>query len=137
MVRVELGCGNSTLTGFSGTWDKKSDSAEQFGLVRRCIKISLTRAGFDVLPATYERIFSNCRALIIDYKRGEDLYGALKLELEQSLTALAGIMIEESKEEIDWLANFAEHCEWFESQIVSCLYFVQKNTYEGIGFGTH
>ncbi|KIJ95335.1 hypothetical protein K443DRAFT_51912, partial [Laccaria amethystina LaAM-08-1] len=100
-----------------GTWDKKSDSTEQFGLVRRCIKISLTRASFDVLPATYERIFSNCRALVIDYKRGEDLYGALKLELEQSLTALARIIIEESKEEIDWLANFAEHCEWFESQI--------------------
>ena len=57
-----------------------------------------------MLPATYERIFSNCRALVIDYKRGEDLYGALKLELEQSLTALAGIMmIEDSKEEIDWI----------------------------------
>ncbi|EDR04746.1 uncharacterized protein LACBIDRAFT_330354, partial [Laccaria bicolor S238N-H82] len=101
-----------------GTWDKKPESTEQFGLVRRCIKISLTRAGFDMLPATYERIFSTCRALVIDYKRGEDLYGALKLELEQSLTALAGIMIEEPKEEIDWLAGFAKHCEWFESQIV-------------------
>jgi cullin-4 len=126
MVCVELGCNNSTITGFSGTWDKKSDSAEQFGLVRRCIKISLTRADFDMLPATYERIFSSCRALVIDYKRGEDLYGALKLELEHSLTDLAGILIKGSKEEIDWLADFAAHCEWFESQIVSCLYFVQN-----------
>lgn len=125
MVRTELGCSDSTLTGFSGIRDKNSDSTERFGLVRRCIKISLTRAGFDMLPATYERIFSNCRALVIDY--GEDLHGALKLELEQSL-----IMIEESKEEIYWLADFVEHCEWFESQIVSCLY-----TYEGIGLGTH
>ena len=42
------------------------------------------------------------------YERGEDLYGASKLELEQSLTALAGIMLEESKEEV---ADFAKNCE--------------------------
>ena len=59
-----------------------------------------------MLSATYD---SNCRPLVIDYKRGKDIYGALKLELEQSLTALAGIMIEEPKEESDWLADFAEH----------------------------
>jgi len=59
-----------------------------------------------MLSATYD---SNCRPLVIDYKRGEDLYGALKLELEQSFTALAGIMIEEPKEESDWLADFAEN----------------------------
>ena len=84
MVRVELGCSNPALPRFPGTWDKKSDSTEQF---------SLTRAGFDVLSATYER--------------GEDLYGASKLELEQSLIALAGIMLEESKE----VADFAKNCE--------------------------
>ena len=82
----------------------------------------MTRAGFNLLPATYERIFSNCGALVIDYKRGEDLYDTLKLELEQSLTALAGIMVEESKKEVDWLADFWKHCEWFESQIVFISY---------------
>ena len=85
-------------------------------------------------PATYGRIFSNCHTLVIDYKRGEDLY---ELELEQSLIALAGIMIEESKEEVDWLSDFGKHCEWFESQIVGCFYFGQGNTHEGIDLGTH
>ena len=46
-------------------------------------------------------------------------------------------MIEESKEEVDWLVDFAKHCEWFESHIVSCFYLVQGNTYEGIGLDTH
>ena len=37
MARVELGCSNPALPRFPDTWDKKSDSTEQFSLVRRCI----------------------------------------------------------------------------------------------------
>ena len=72
----------------------------------------MTRAGFDVLSVTYER--------------GEDLYGASKLELEQRLTALAGLRLEESKEEVDWLADFAKSCEWFELQIMSCFILMRE-----------
>ena len=92
----------------------------QLGVVRRAIRIFLTRQpGYnDAIPATYEGIYNACRALVTVSHRGEDVYNALKMELEQSIGRLSSELLDSDEEDTTWIASFNAAFKWFESQIV-------------------
>jgi len=123
MVRIELGCSNSTLTGFSGTRDKKSDSTEQYqNLVDTSrLRHALCDLRFELLTPSYWLQAGQRSLWCFEAWTGAKFHC---LGRDYDWGTKGG----------EWLAS--GFCGEFKSQIVSCLYFVQENTYEGIGLGT-
>lgn len=89
-----------------------------FPLVRQCIRIILTKDPTDFLPTTYERIYAGCRSIVYVSNKGEGLYDALKLELEQCAGRLAGELLRKMAKSMEWITAFVEICTWFEKQVV-------------------
>ena len=71
------------------------------------------------LPATYAAIYSACRAVVCEAKRGEGLYDNLKLSLEQCAGRIATYLLSLDAPPVEWLVPFVEQCEWFAKQVVS------------------
>lgn len=90
-----------------------------FNIIRASIRILLDSSITDELPATYEKLYSACRAVVCEADRGEGLYENLKLSLEQCVGRVSRQLLELSQPGIHWLQPFVEACEWFEGRVVS------------------
>ncbi|KAH7907189.1 Cullin-4B [Hygrophoropsis aurantiaca] len=99
------------------TADKASGSDNNFVLLRACMRFVLAKDSKDRLPASYETIYSACRSVVCVAGKGEGLYGALTMEIVQSVARLAGELEKKGKEGLDWIAQLVEICAWFETQI--------------------
>ena len=86
-------------------------------LLRRCMRIILTRDATDALPFTYEHIFSLCRDAVVIHRKGEILAGMLKTELDQSVTRLERGLADDISEGISFAQPFAQALTWFEKQL--------------------
>ncbi|KAF9460280.1 Cullin family-domain-containing protein [Collybia nuda] len=96
---------------------KETHDNDPHALVRRCIEIVLTRDSPDILPTTYEGIYSACRSIVTVSNKGEGLYGTLKMELEKAVNRLAKGLTEFAKEGMNWVVEFLRVCQWFEKQM--------------------
>ncbi|KAI1789168.1 Cullin-4B [Ganoderma leucocontextum] len=90
---------------------------DDYVLVRHTISILLTRGGDKSLPATYDRIYRACRATVDEAGKGEGLYDAVKIALEQSVKELAEELKNEARKSVEWLVPFTDTCAWFEKQV--------------------
>ncbi|KAI0344167.1 Cullin-domain-containing protein [Trametopsis cervina] len=88
-----------------------------FNIIRASIRILLDSSITDELPATYEKLYSACRAVVCEADRGEGLYENLKLSLEQCVGRVSRQLLELSQPGIHWLQSFVEACEWFEGRV--------------------
>ena len=88
-------------------------------LVRRTINILLTRNEVKALPATYDRISRACRAVVDEAGKGEGLYDAVKIALEQCVKDLAEELNNDARKSVEWLVPFTDVCAWYEKQVVS------------------
>ena len=70
------------------------------------------------LPATYERIYSACRAVVCDAKKGEGVYDNVKLEIERCCGRLFEELRNSSSAGVEWLEPFKQVCEWYDKQVV-------------------
>ncbi|OBZ79494.1 Cullin-4 [Grifola frondosa] len=95
--------------------ESRGDS--DFALVRRCVRVLLTKDGDDKLPATYEQIYRTCKSVVCDHGKGEGLYENVKLELEKCVGALASSLLRDGRGSVSWLIPFIESCAWFEKQV--------------------
>jgi hypothetical protein len=98
--------------------DKPSDDGKSFALVRRCLRIILTRDSGETIPSTYEGIYAACRYIVTVLNMGEGLYGTLKMELEQSVGRLASDLTSTSEMGMNWIVEFVRVCQWFELRVV-------------------
>ncbi|KAF8637776.1 hypothetical protein AX17_002585 [Amanita inopinata Kibby_2008] len=96
--------------------EKPAPEGAQSALLRRCIRIILTREHPEVIKTTHEAIYSACRSIVVVANKGEGLYSTLKLELEQCVGQLSGILCGLSVKGIDWIVQFVSVCEWFGTQ---------------------
>ncbi|KAI0078540.1 Cullin-domain-containing protein [Panus rudis PR-1116 ss-1] len=90
---------------------------KDYALVRRSIKVILTKGTTERLPATYAEIYTACRGIVCVQKKGEGMYEALKLEVERCVGELARFLVYEGSENIAWVIPFIEVCVWFEKQV--------------------
>jgi cullin-4 len=97
---------------------KSTDEDGSFALVRRCLRILLTRESSEVVPYTYEAIYAACRSIVTVSKLGEGLYGTLKMELEQSVGRLASDLTVAVETGMNWIVEFVRVCQWFEIHVV-------------------
>ncbi|KAH9983287.1 Cullin-4B [Russula compacta] len=86
-------------------------------LLRRCMRIILTRDATDALPLTYERIYALCRDAVVIHNKGEVLADMLKIELEQSVACLERGLTDDVSEGIGFALPFAQVLTWFEKQV--------------------
>ena len=90
----------------------------EFVLVRQTIRILLERGTAEKLPATYEKIYAACQAVVCNARKGEGLYDSLKLEMERCLGSLLRGLLDTPQTGIVWLDPFIQACEWFDKQVV-------------------
>lgn len=91
----------------------------EFGLVRHTIRVVLAKDTADKLPATYEKIYAACQAVVCNAQKGEGIYDNLKLELERCFRNLLKELLDNAQSGIKWLEPFIQACEWFDKQVVS------------------
>jgi cullin-4 len=72
----------------------------------------------DILPATYEAIYTACQAIVTVSQQGEDLYNIVRVELEKSITQLSRALFLSTEKDITWIATFNKALVWLEQQIV-------------------
>ncbi|KAF8213470.1 Cullin family-domain-containing protein [Mycena galopus ATCC 62051] len=128
-----------------GTTTQRSRAPKSSLSLPQCIKQLLMRVG-GALPATSEAIYSECFSVVCVLNAGEDLYAALKLELEKTALSLYRDELAKfpkttcsSKPSIQsdsadvaakevagaWIKKFVEICEWFEEKVLAFSLFVQ------------
>ena len=78
----------------------------------------MTRASGEVIPASYEAIYTACRSVVTVSNRGDGLYDTLKIELEQSVGGLASDLTTSAEKGMNWIAEFVKVCRWFELRVV-------------------
>ncbi|KAL0950552.1 hypothetical protein HGRIS_007358 [Hohenbuehelia grisea] len=96
------------------------DTPTTSGLMRRCIRLILTRTpnGVDeVLPATHEGIYASCRWLVCVANQSEGLHEIFKLEMEQCARRLKEELCKPVEDPIAWLGLFVDVCKWFEARV--------------------
>ncbi|KAK2464856.1 hypothetical protein APHAL10511_002932 [Amanita phalloides] len=97
--------------------EKPAPEDVQLTLLRRCIRIVLTKEYPEVIPTTYETVYNACRSIVAVADKGEGLYDTLKLELEYCTGRLTRILAELEVKGIEWITHFVNICEWFGTQI--------------------
>ena len=97
---------------------------DDYALVRRTINVLLTRGETKPLPGTYERIYRACRAAVDEAGKGEGLYDAVKIALEQCMNELVEELNSVARQSVEWLVPFTDVCAWYEKQVVSILSFL-------------
>jgi cullin-4 len=90
---------------------------DSLSLLRRCVRIILTRETTDALPVTYERIFSLCRDAIVVHNQGEILANVVKIELDKSVSLLEHDLADDISEGVGFASSFARALTWFEKQV--------------------
>lgn len=92
---------------------------KQLRLIIRCIRMILTRdpGPTDILPTSYENIYTACQALVTVHKQGEGLYGDVKIELEKSIRPLSRALAVSTEKNTAWITTFNQALAWFEQQI--------------------
>lgn len=91
----------------------------QYNLVKASVRILLNDPG--ELPASYDKIFSACRAVVCEANRGEGLYENVKMSLEQCVGRMYNQVYSLEVSSTDRLRPFVENCEWFEGRVVCVL----------------
>lgn len=86
-------------------------------LLRRCIRIILSRDTPDHLPLTYERIYALCRDAVVIDNKGETLANMLRIELDQSVTRLAKGLGDDISEGVGFALPLAAALTWLEKQV--------------------
>ncbi len=87
-------------------------------MLRASIRLLLDIENTEPLPATYQRLFTACRAVVCEAERGQGLYESLKLSLEQGIGKIATRLVSSAQTGEQWLESFVNACEWFEKQVV-------------------
>jgi cullin-4 len=105
-------------SGTCNTVKRSTDEDGSFALVRRCLRILLTRDSREPLPHTYAAIYAACRSIVTVSKMGEGLYGTLRMELEQSVGRLASDLTVAVEAGMMWIVEFVKVCQWFEIHVV-------------------
>lgn len=88
-----------------------------FNLVRASVRELLDEKG--KLPTTYANLYTTCRAVVCEARRGEGLYENLRLSMEQCVGKVASQLLALQAHGVAWLGPFVEACEWFERRVVS------------------
>jgi len=103
---------------------------QQLKLLVRCIRCILTRdpGPADILPATYEAIYTACQTIVTVSLQGEDLYNNVKMELEKSITQLSRSLSLSTEKDTAWIVTFNKALAWFEQQIVRTFYNIIQCT---------
>ena len=78
----------------------------------------LAKGTADPLPASYERIYSACQAVVCNAQKGEGIYEYLKMQMERSFDVLRKDLLSDQRVGVAWLEPFIQTCEWFEKQVV-------------------
>ncbi|KAI9566965.1 Cullin family-domain-containing protein [Boletus coccyginus] len=89
-------------------------------LLRCCTRLLLTRGSqSEMLPASFESIYTTCCSQVCIPGQGEKLYEMLVMETDQCNLHLRREL--EAFRDIgnlgDWLEQFVQVCEWFESKV--------------------
>jgi cullin-4 len=96
-------------------------SPNPFTLLRYCTRLLLTRGSqSEMLPASFESIYTTCCSQVRIPGQGEKLYEMLVMEIDQCNLRLLR-ELEASRDTgnfMDWLGQFVQVCEWFESKVV-------------------
>ena len=96
-------------------------SARHFPLLRCCTRFLLTRGSQpELIPATFESIYTACCSQVKVPGQGEMLYEMLVMEIDQCNARLLR-ELEASRDAgnlVDWLGKFVQACEWFETRVV-------------------
>lgn len=87
--------------------------------LRRSIRILLTRRSLEILPTTYERLYSMCRSVVTISEAGSSLYNILKMELDQCVKGIESHLLSSEKLDVEWISELNQTFKWFNSQIVS------------------
>jgi cullin-4 len=103
---------------------RKPDGKKELALLIQCIRIVLGRNHMDILPVTYERIYSTCRSAITTSPIGESLYDHLRIELEKAVGQMVTGMVTLGENDVAWISSLNESFKWFEDQIVESGSFV-------------
>lgn len=103
-------------------------SPNPYALLRRCTQFLLTRGSqTEMLPGTFECIYTTCCAQVRVPGQGEMLYEMLVMEIDQCNFRLLR-ELEDSRDNgnlMDWLGQLVQVCEWFESKVVRSGQLVQ------------
>nr|VWP01822.1 Glutamyl-tRNA synthetase (EC [Ganoderma boninense] len=105
------------VIGLSTTLTSNPAKNDDYLLVKRTISILLTRHEDKPLPATYDRIYRACRAAVDEAGKGEGLYDAMKIALEQCVNNLVEELNKDPRKSAEWLVPFTNVCEWYEKQV--------------------
>ena len=95
--------------------------ALHFPLLRCCTRFLLTRGSqTEMLPGTFEGVYTACCSLVRVPGQGEKLYEMLVMEIDQCNVRLLRELeaARDTANLTDWLAQFVQVCEWFESRVV-------------------
>jgi len=93
---------------------------KQLKLLIRSIRTILTRdpGPTDILPASYEAIYTACQAIVTVSQQGEDLYNHVKMELGKSIGQLSRALVVSTEKDTAWITTFNKALTWLEQQIV-------------------
>ncbi|KAG9310285.1 Cullin-4B [Chiua virens] len=97
-------------------------TSEQFqARLRQCTRFLLTKGEDTVmLPGTFEFIYTTCCTLVRTPGQGEKVYEMLVMEFDQCNARLLRELkmpMADGGRPIDWLGQFVQACEWFESRV--------------------
>ena len=68
-----------------------------YNVLRASIRAILDSTNTDELPATKQKLFAACRAVVCQSQRGQGLYESLKLSLEQSVGKAANQLLSSAR----------------------------------------
>ncbi|KAF8139806.1 Cullin-4B [Boletus edulis] len=89
-------------------------SFNPFVLLKHCTRCLLTKGSqSEMLPATFESIYTTCCSQVRIPGQGEKLYDMLVMEIDYCNTCVPG----ETNNLMDWLGQFVQVCEWLESKV--------------------
>jgi hypothetical protein len=86
-------------------------------LLRRCMRIILTRDSTEDFPLSYERVYALCRDAVVIDNKGETLADMLRIELDQSVSRLERELADDISEGLSFALPLARALTWFEKQV--------------------
>ena len=118
---VEDGTSASRCSSLSSAKVPSKASPNPFALLRYCTRLLLTRGSqSEMLPASFESIYTTCCSQVRIPGQGDKLYEMLVMEIDQcNIRLLRELEVSrDTGKFIDWLGQFVQVCEWFESKVV-------------------
>ena len=90
---------------------------QSLSLLRKSVRIILTRDAQDALPATYERIYALCRDAVVVYNQGEALAKIVVIELEKCVALLERKLADDILDGVGFASSLSGAFTWFEKQV--------------------